>query len=488
MPKRNLAWILIVAAIALLMWQLPQMIAGRDSVIRDFGPLVDARTQIQKRYVERVDEDRLVRDAVRAAISAMISDLNDPHAIYLSENDYRRFQKRTDGLYGGIGVEVWAVDDGLEVLSREPDSPAVRAGIRPGDIITHIEGRSIRGFPIVEAVNSLLNGPIDTQITLTVRRPGESSDAATRELTLYRGVIKLDPVHGWARREGGGWHYIIDPQHRIAYIRLVKFTTDVDERLDAEVHKLLSKNLRGLILDLRENTGGLLDSAREVADRFLGNNELIVRTGGRTADTKQWFASPEGTYPRIPVAVLVNGTTASAAEIVAGALRDHKRAIVVGERTYGKGSVQEVVELMGANGAIKLTTAYYYLPNGECIHRTPANERSGTWGVLPNLVVRLTDEQRKEWEAAWRDIARERLREEGAPADGEPSTGDESIDVATSPDADEAPDAITRVESEALRLIERDPQLRAALEQLQRVLAPKDERASAGASRPGGPN
>jgi len=481
MPKRNLAWILIVAAIALLMWQLPQMIAGRDSVIRSFGPLVDARAQIQKRFVEKVDDDKLVRDAVHAAITAMVGDLGDPHAVYFNESDYRRFQKRTDGLYGGIGVEVWAVDEGLEVLSREPDSPAVRANILPGDIITHIDGRAVKRIPLVEAVNNLLNGPIDTRVALRIRRPEGAPAEPDRDVTLYRGTMKLDPVHGWSREREDGWRYVIDPKRRIAYIRLVKFTTDVDERLDAEINRLLSRGLRGLILDLRENTGGLLDSAREVADRFLGSNELIVRTGGRTADTKQWYASPEGTYPAIPLAILVNGTTASAAEIVAGALRDHERAVVVGERTYGKGSVQEVVELMGANGAIKLTTSYYYLPNGECIHRTAEADEAGTWGVQPNVVVKLTEEQRDQWEAAWRDIARERMavsthNDESQTAE---QSGPSTRPVTDSmPAADELdPESEIAVGAEASRLLDRDIQLRTALELLQSKLTPEESMA-----------
>lgn len=476
MPKRNLAWILIVAAIALLMWQLPQMIAGRDSVIQAFGPLVDARRQIQTRYVDKVDDERIVRDAVESAIHTMVRDLGDPHAIYLNQADYETFLKRTDGLYGGVGVEVWATDRGLEVLSREPNSPAVSAGIRPGDIITHIDGRKMRGVPIFEAVNNILNGPVDTTVQLRVVRP-DGDDPAPRDLTVSRRVIKLNPVHGWSRAGAARWRYMLDEERRIGYIRLVKFTTDIDDRLDEEMNRLLSAGLRGLILDLRENTGGLLDSAREVADRFLDGG-LIVKTGGRKADTKQWFASREGTYPPIPLVVLVNGTTASAAEIVAGALRDHRRAFVVGERTYGKGSVQEVVELAGRHGAIKLTTAYYYLPNGECIHRSPEAEKNGSWGVTPNQVVALTPEERKRWEVAWREIAREVSAPD--PADNEAESPNEPT-TQSRPEAEEA-EPESAVAQAAARLLESDVQLKAAYDILRKRLSPQKQDAAAGRS------
>jgi len=461
MPKRNLAWIIIIAMIALFMWQLPQTIAGRDSVLKAFGPLVDARAQIRKRYVNEVDDDELVHAAVDAGIQAMVRDLHDPHAVYLNKQQYDRFKQRTGGRYGGIGVQVWSTPAGLEVLSRVPKSPAVAARIMPGDVITRIEGKPTAGVPLVEAVNNMLNGPADTQLRLTVFTPDPQSDAhqgeprkgKTREITLYRAMIKLDPVHGWARSPCGGWRYMLDPELGIGYIRLIRFSSDVDERLDEEINRLRRQDLRGLILDLRENPGGLLDSAREVADKFLDDG-LIVRTNGRRTDEKQWFAMREGTYPRFPMAVLVNGSTASAAEIVAGALRDHRRAVVIGERTYGKGSVQEVVELNHGNGAIKLTTAYYYLPGGQCIQRTAQSVKTGTWGVEPNLVVNLTPSQHAKWLAAWREIGREASTHEEM---------QESGDQATTLPA-ELP-ARQRVDP-ATRLLEADLQLNKALEYL----------------------
>jgi carboxyl-terminal processing protease len=410
MPKRNLAWILVITMITLLMWQLPQMIAERDVVYKAFGPLADARAQIHKRAVEDVDDSALVTSAVNSGIKAMVEQLHDPYAIYLNQSEYDRFKNRTEGVFGGIGVDVWATPAGLEVLSREPNCPAALAGILPGDIITHVEGKPTNKVSLVEAVNNMLNGAPGSEAKLTVVRPTDSVAKPPRQISVRRTEIHLDSIKGWSRSAAGGWKYMIDPNERIAYIRLTKFTQDVDERLDGVVQGILPQDLRGLILDLRDNTGGLLDKAREVADRFLETG-LIVRTGGRKVDEKQWFAMRDGTYRMFPMVVLINGSTASAAEIVAGALRDHQRAVVMGERSYGKGSVQEVVELDQNNGAIKLTTSYYYLPCGQCIDRSARTSANGNWGVTPNVPVNLTDRQREKCREAWREIGREYVME-----------------------------------------------------------------------------
>lgn len=478
MPKRNLAWIVIIAMIALLMWQLPQTIAGRDSVLKAFGALVDARAQIRKRYVNDVNDDALIGAAVDAGIRAMVRGLDDPHAVYLSEKQYARFKQQTDGLYAGIGVQVWSTEAGLEVLSREPKSPAVVAGILPGEIITHIDGRPTAHVPLIEAVNNMLNGPPDTEVRLTILTPAalvlageEKRDGLeeTREITLYRAIIKIDPLEGWSRAPKGRWRFMLDPELGIGYIRLIRFSPDVDERLDEEINRLRRQDLRGLILDLRDNPGGLLDSAREVADKFLEGG-LIVRTAGRRADEKQWFAMREGTYPHFPITVLINGSTASAAEIVAGALGDHQRAVVIGERSYGKGSVQEVVELENHGGAIKLTTAYYYLPNGRCIQRTLKTIRDGTWGVMPNLLVNLTAAQRAKSLAVWREIRRESpIRSEMTGSDPHASNTSPTTKKSPMPDA-------------ATRLLEADLQLNKAVEYLQDRLRPPG---SSGRSRLG---
>jgi carboxyl-terminal processing protease len=450
MPKRNLAWILVIAMITLLMWQLPQTIAGRDAVYKAFGSLADVRAQIRKRFVDEVDDSELTGAAVTAGIKAMIEKLHDPYAVYFNPSEYDRFKNRTEGVFGGIGVDVWLTPEGLEIINRAPKSPASEADLRAGDVITHVDGIPTSKLSLVDAVNNYLNGPPGTEVLLTVIRPGNAAPQAPRNVKLERAMIHLDPVRGWSRTRSGDWRYLLDAENHIGYMRLTKFTHDLAEQMDAKMDGLLRNNLRGLILDLRENTGGLLDSARDVADRFLESG-LIVRVAGRKVDEKQWFAMRDGTYPPFPMAVLINGSTASAAEIVAGALRDHKRAVVVGERSYGKGSVQEVVELDRKNGAIKLTTAYYYLPCGQCINRTPQSTARGDWGVTPTLPVPLSEVERANWLATWRKIGRDpRKLRRGCP--GSRRRGG----------------AVQR----AKMVIEGDVQLRKALEYLQAQLRP----------------
>ena len=244
MPKRNLAWILIVVAITLLVWQLPQLVAGRDSVLHAFGALVDARAQIHRRYVREPDDDRLSRAAVDAGIRAMVRELNDPYAVFLNRDEFAAFQARTDGRYGGIGVEVWTADHGLEVLSREKDSPADAAGLMPGDLITHIDGEPIASLPAIEAVNNRLNGAAGTQVTISVVRTTETGEALLIPFTMERAEIEIDPVRGWSRRPDGGWRYLLDSRSGIGYIRLVKFTADVDERMSQEILRLEGRGLR----------------------------------------------------------------------------------------------------------------------------------------------------------------------------------------------------------------------------------------------------
>ena len=458
MPKRNLAWILVIAMITLLMWQMPQTIAGRDAVYTAFGPLVDVRAQIRKRFVDDINDDELVDAAVGAGIKAMVDKLNDPYAVYLTQAEYDRFKNRTEGLFGGVGVDLWEAAEGCEILSRDPGSPAQIAGILPGEIITHIDGHPVAGLPLVEVVNSLLQGPPGSPVRLTILTPtalSKSKRSSSREVDLTRNETHLDPIRGWSRGQGGAWRLMLDPDRRIAYLRLTKFSANAASRLDQDMETLLRADMQALILDLRENMGGLLDSAREVADRFLENG-LIVRVGGRRTDEKQWFAMRDGTYPMFPMVVLINGASASAAEIVAGALRDHKRAAVVGERSYGKGCVQEVVELDRQTGAIKLTTAYYFLPGGECIHRTKKASETGKWGVAPTLPVILTDSQRKKWFAAWREISKEL-----------------PTPPATEPSGSDAEELASARATTAEALLAADPQLEAALGHLRAKLSPQ---------------
>jgi carboxyl-terminal processing protease len=454
-PKRNLAWILVVVTIALLMWQLPQFIAVRDSVYEAFGPLVEVRAEIHNRFVEDVPDTKLVDAAVDAGIKAMVAKLHDPYAVYLNHDEYERSKSRTEGVFGGIGVEVWATDEGLEVLSRVQGSHAAEEGILPGEIITQVDGQSTRGVPLVEAVNNLLNGQPGSEIVLTIKTPGAEAAKAVREVRLQRELIRLNPIEGWSRGRSGE-RFMLDPDAGIGYMRLIKFTPDAAERMDAVIDQLLRQNLRGLVLDLRDNTGGVFESGLSVADRFLDSG-LIVRQSGRKTDEKEWYAQHEGNYPDFGMAVLINGSTASAAELVAGALRDHQRAAIVGERSYGKGCVQEVLQLQHGGGAIKLTTAYFYLPRGQCIQRTPEAAATGEWGVRPTLPISLTDDERRLWLATRREVTREDVPPQAAQEGPETSQPTEELDR----------------ESDAEALLAADLQLHRAVEYLRDRIEPE---------------
>lgn len=454
MPKRNLAWILVIVMIALLMWQLPQTIARRDSVSRAFGPLVDARAQIHRRFVREIDDNVLVAAAVRDGIRGMLAVLHDPYARYFTQKEHERLQDRTNGRFGGLGVEVWATPVGLEVARVARNSPAQEAGFAPGWVITDVDGVSMVGLPLVDVASELLNGVPGTTVKLTVVEPSGAAPSIPREVVLRRAVIHIESIRGWRRVSGGGWRYVIDPEARVAYIQLTKFRIGVSESLKAVIERLLRERMRALILDLRGNPGGVLDSARDVADLFLSDG-LIVSTDGHRAHRVEWFAQRHETYS-FPVAVLINGQSASASEIVAGALRDHRRAVIVGERSFGKGSVQEVIALTGGNGAIKLTTAYYFLPSGKCVHRTQKTTDAESWGVAPTITVAMNDEQRRASIRVWRSLQSEPVPEVS-------STRPEGHAMTALRQAKDDKASVRRLE-------EADPQLRKALEFMRRAV------------------
>jgi carboxyl-terminal processing protease len=382
MPKRNIAWMLVVALFALLFWQLPPTIARRDSVYRTLSPLVEIRSLIRKRYVEEVDDDQLVR----GAIEGMLHNL-DPFSAYFSEEEYGDFQRHAAGSYDGVGIELGVAPGGeLIIISPIEGGPAFSAGVLPGDQILEIDGEPAENLTPYEASKQIL-GNAGTTVTLKVRHT--ENGGGVESFTLTRATITLHSVNGWSRNTEGAWNYWIDPNRRLAYVRVSHFIPETVGSLDKVVEESLTDGMQGFILDLRGNPGGLLESAVEMADRFLDDG-IIVTTRGRWSQADQVVARSEGTYPQFPMVVLVDRFSASGAEIVAGALRDHGRATVIGERTFGKGTVQNVIELEDHSSALRLTTAYYYLPNGECIHRTQQAEKEGKWGVEPDIAIPLT--------------------------------------------------------------------------------------------------
>ncbi|VBB68838.1 Carboxyl-terminal protease [invertebrate metagenome] len=309
-------------------------------------------------YVDRISDQRLVESAINGMLSAL-----DPHSSYLNVKNYHEMQVQTKGEFGGLGIEVTLDSSWVRVISPLDETPAARAGIRPGDYITHLDGEAVLGMSLSEAVDKM-RGPPDSDIRLTVRREG----GKPFDLTLTRAIITIQSVKG--RVEGGD----------IGYLRITSFTDRTEPSLHQALREIKAQthnHLKGYVLDLRNNPGGLLDQAILVADTFLDRGEIVSTRSRRAEDIQRYNARKGDMADNLPLVVLINDGSASAAEIVAGALQDHKRAILVGTRSFGKGSVQTIVPLHD-NGAIRLTTARYYTPSGRSIQ---------TIGVAPDIVV-----------------------------------------------------------------------------------------------------
>jgi carboxyl-terminal processing protease len=379
MPKRNIIWILVAGVIALLLWKIPETAVRRDALYNQFRALLDVRVQVLKHYVDEVEHDKLLK----GAIDGMLNHL-DPYCAYFDSKEYEQFNKRTKGQFYGIGIEVTKLPgEGLLVVSPIEGSPAFQAGLQTGDRITGIDGVKTDNMPLPKGVE-LIAGKPGTSVNLTVFRPATDE---TFEKTITRGLVTVRTVRGWARDDTWDWDYLIDPEQRIGYVRISGFEMQTAEQFDAVIRDLLARHhMRGLVLDLRDNPGGLLDVVVTIANRFIAQGR-IVSTKRRVGPEQVFMATSESQYPSFPLAVVINGGSASASEILAGCLRDHGRATLVGERTFGKGSVQELIELENGGGAVKLTTAYYYLPNGERIHGH---------GVAAQRVVDLTPQEKTE--------------------------------------------------------------------------------------------
>ena len=328
---------------------------------------------IKQNYVEPVEDKKLINEAINGMLSGL-----DPHSAYLDAEAFRELQVGTQGQFGGLGIEVSMEDGFVKVVSPIEDTPAFRAGIKPGDLIIRLDDTPVKGMTLNDAVKRMRGKP-NTQITLTLSRKGE---AAPIVVTLTRAVIRVQSVKSKMIEPGYGW------------VRVSQFQESTTENMVKHVEKLYKEApLKGLVLDLRNDPGGLLYGAVAISSAFLHSKALVVSTDGRTEDAKKKFlASPEdylrgsrddvlkglpAAVKTVPMVVLVNGGSASASEIVAGALQDHKRATVMGTQTFGKGSVQTIMPLGNAT-AIKLTTARYYTPSGRSIQAK---------GITPDIIV-----------------------------------------------------------------------------------------------------
>jgi carboxyl-terminal processing protease len=357
----------------------------KDEDFELFRALADTLDQIERNYVQPISR----RELMEAAIAGMLGKL-DPHSSYIPPEDISNFRTSVESQFAGIGIQL-GVDNGrLRIVSPLYGTPAYRAGLRAGDRIVSIDGKAAEEMKLDDAVRALKGEP-GSSVTVAVLRPG-SPEPITRKLT--REVVHVETVLGDRRGSDDRWDYLLDHERGIGYIRVSSFSRDTARDLRQALDRLTHDKLRGLVLDLRFNPGGLLSSAIEVADLFVSEGR-IVSTRGRNVPEHVWDAEREGTYEGFPMVVLVNRFSASASEIVAACLQDHKRALIVGERTWGKGSVQNVIELEEGKSALKLTTSSYQRPNGKNIHRFPDAKDEDDWGVRPDqgFEIRLSDRE-----------------------------------------------------------------------------------------------
>ena len=333
-----------------------------------FGDVFDI---IKKNYVEDVND----KEVIEYAINGMLQSL-DPHSGYMNTEIYVEMQEETRGEFGGLGIEVTMENGYVKVISPIDDTPAAKAGIRPGDYITHIDDTGVLGLSLQDAVE-MLRGPVGSNIIITIVRIGEEDPI---NVEIKRAIITVRAVR--FNREGN-----------VGYIRLISFSEQADKGIKNAVQSLTNEigesNLVGFILDLRSNPGGLLDQSAKVTDNFLDTGEIVSIKGRNKKDISRFSASRGDITDGKPIIVLINQGSASASEIVAGALQDHKRAIILGEQSYGKGSVQTIFPLKDSS-AIKMTTALYFTPSGDSIHEI---------GITPDIEVEFIYEDESQEEA-----------------------------------------------------------------------------------------
>ena len=355
--------------------------ATTDDYYELMSVFVDTFQQIDRNYVKDVNR----RDLIDAAIRGMLAEL-DPYSNYISPDDVERFKEAITQEFGGVGIRVNFDNQmrALEVTSPIPGSPAYRAGIKSGDRIVEIDRQPVRDFPVareLEKAVELLRGLPGSEVEVSVRRVGTGE---VEYMKLKREQIQLDTVLGYSYRDKDKWNFMLDEEKKIGYIRLTHFNLRSAGEMREALKSLRREGMKGLILDLRFNPGGQLQAAIDIADLFIENGE-IVRTEGRNSTPRNYPAKRFGTFTGFPMAVLINRFSASASEIVSACLQDHDRAIVVGERSWGKGSVQHVIELnTSGDSQLKLTTASYFRPSGKNIHRFPNAKEEDEWGVMPS--------------------------------------------------------------------------------------------------------
>ena len=355
------------AAAALLVTQPHAMLLGSaaraaaSDTYQQLNLFGDVFERVRADYVEKPDDKKLVESAINGMLSGL-----DPHSSYMDPKSFRDMQVQTRGEFGGLGIEVTMEDGLVKVVAPIDDTPAAKAGVMANDIITKLDDEAVQGLTLNQAVDKM-RGPVNSKIKLTIVRKGTDKPI---ELTIMRDIIRVKSVRSHAEGDDVG------------YIRITQFNEQTTDGLKQAINDLGSQlgadKIKGYIVDLRNNPGGLLDQAISVADTFLDKGEIVSTRGRNPEETQRFNARPGDMTHGKPVIVLINGGSASASEIVAGALQDHKRATLIGTRSFGKGSVQTIIPLGADNGALRLTTARYYTPSGRSIQAQ---------GIKPDIEV-----------------------------------------------------------------------------------------------------
>ena len=371
--------------------------AAVSDTYRELNLFGDVFERVRADYVEKPDDSKLVESAINGMLAGL-----DPHSSYMDPKSFRDMQVQTRGEFGGLGIEVTMEDGLVKVVAPIDDTPAAKAGVMANDVITHLDDEAVQGLTLNQAVDKM-RGPVNTKIKLTIMRKGADKPI---EVSIVRDIIRVKSVR-W-HPEGGD----------VGYIRITQFNEQTTDGLKQAINDLNAQlgadKIKGYVVDLRNNPGGLLDQAISVSDTFLEKGEIVSTRGRNPEETQRFNARPGDTTKGKPVIVLINGGSASASEIVAGALQDHKRATLIGTRSFGKGSVQTIIPLGAGNGALRLTTARYYTPSGRSIQAK---------GISPDIEVLqdVPDNLKAQTDSKGEASLRGHLKAEGAEETGSQS-------------------------------------------------------------------
>ena len=402
--------------------------AANSEIYRQLDLFGEVLERVRADYVEKPEDPKLIEAAINGMLTAL-----DPHSAYLNPKHFRDMQVQTRGEFGGLGIEVTMENGVVKVVAPIEDTPAARAGIMSGDLITHLDKEQILGLTLQEAVEKM-RGPVNSPISLTIVRKGVDDPF---EVKVVRDVIHINPVKYNAEGDDVG------------YIRVTTFneqTTANMQKAIEDLKKQLGPKLKGFILDLRNNPGGLLDQAISVSDAFLDQGAIVLTRGRNLEETQRSNARPGDITDGQKIVVLINGGSASASEIVAGALQDHHRATIVGTRSFGKGSVQTIIPL-GSNGALRLTTARYYTPSGRSIQAKGIEPEVVVEEELPDELKQKAETQEPRGEANLRG----HLRGEGEDEDGDGASEDEESGSSSYVPADKEKDTQLKFGLDLLR-------------------------------------